>query len=79
MTDVPLASITVKTKGSLNPTTLDALSFDLSALTASGLVSNLRIYDTAIDEANLLATLADGATTLTASGLHLRGQANSFW
>lgn len=73
MTDVPLASITVKTKGSLNPLTLDALSFDLSALTASGLVSNLRIYDTAIDEANLLATLADGATTLTASGVTLKG------
>lgn len=73
MTDVPLTSITIKTKGSLNPLTLDALSFDLSALTASGLVSNLRIYDTAIDEANLLATLADGATTLTASGVTLKG------
>lgn len=73
MTDVPLATITVKTKGSLNPLTLDALSLDLSALTASGLVSNLRIYDTAIDEANLLTTLADGATTLTASGVTLKG------
>lgn len=73
MTDVPLATITVKTKGSLNPLTLDALSLDLSALTASSLVSNLRIYDTAIDEANLLATLADGASTLTASGVTLKG------
>lgn len=73
MTDVPLATITVKTKGSLNPLTLDALTLDLSALTTSGLVSNLRIYASEIAEDNLLATLAEGATTLTASGVTLKG------
>ena len=73
MTDVPLATITVKTKGSLNPLTLDALTLDLSALTASGLVSNLRLYDSEIADENLLATLADGATALTVSDRTLKG------
>ena len=75
-TDGILATLNIKTTGSLNPLTLDNLTFDVSGAVGSGIVENLRVYNGSVSEENLLATLADGATSISVGGRQLKGNNN---
>lgn len=76
-TDAVLATLSVKNSGSLNPLTLDNLTVDLAAAMETGILTNVRLYSSAVAEANLLATLAEGASSLSVENCPLKGN-NTF-
>lgn len=75
--NVELLNLLVKMDGSLNPLTLDQLSFNLTDMLAAGKVDNLRLYAGSVDEENLLAALAEGESTLQTSN-HVLKVKNNF-
>lgn len=76
--DVVLMTLNVKMDGTLNPLQLNSLKVDLSEAVGTGSVENVRLYEGSevADEA-LLATLANGATTLEVADRTLKGR-NTF-
>lgn len=76
--DVALMNFDIKTDGTLNPLTIDNLTFDVAAAAASGKVGNIRLCNsTQPDEKNVVATLAEGATSFSVSGIVL-GRSNPY-
>ncbi len=65
-----LLSLTVSTEGKLNPFNLDALEIDIAATAASGTVENIRL----ISGSEVLATAAQGSSSLKAGGLTLKNK-----
>ena len=60
----------IATDGTLNPLSIDNLSFDLTATAASGKVENIRLYSAAEPkEEALVATLDEGETSFAVSGV----------
>lgn len=75
MRNLILGTLTVKMDGTLNPLSLDRLSFDLSAVTQSGLVENIRLYNgSSVTSDALLGTLGEGASTLTVPAGELKSK-----
>ncbi len=71
--NIPLLNFDIATDGTLNPLSIDNLSFDLTATAASGKVENIRLYSAAEPkEEALVATLDEGETSFAVSGAVLK-------
>lgn len=76
--DAAIATLNVNMDGGGNPLTLDNVTFDISRLTAAGIMG-ARVYRNKIDAPALLATAADGSTSLSVSNIVLNSGDNRFF
>ncbi len=72
--DVALLTLSVKMDGTLNPLMLNRLAFDLTDVSNSGLVENVRLYAGSVDDDNLLASLGEGAASIEVTDRELKGK-----